>query len=190
MEQTKVYQEIKALLSRYRHPTDELLKELYPYVKARSYEAKDVLTPLGEISNRLCLIIGGGAVAYRHVKSGRKLVSIWKEGELILHAQSALAVKKSEVDIVFPMHTTALEISNKDLLHLRQQYPEMSRYFDHFLADDLQKMSNHICWLKSTKAEDRIIEFNNTYRSLANLLPDEQKAYFLNMSLRWYQKKK
>ncbi|MBE8719663.1 Crp/Fnr family transcriptional regulator [Sphingobacterium pedocola] len=190
MEQTKVYQELKALLSRYRNPSDELLREIFPFVSARTYEAKDLLTQVGEISNRLCLITEGGAAAYKTVKSERKLVALWKEGDLIIHAQSALAVKKSDVQIVFLTHSTTIEISNKDLINLRQQNPEMSRYFDHFLADDLQKMSDHVCWLKGTKAEQRVIDFGDNYKLLATLLPEEQKAYYLNMSLRWYQKLK
>lgn len=190
MEQTKVYQEIKALLSRYRHPSDGVLRRIYPFISARSYDAKDMLTQVGEISSRLCLITAGGAVAYKMVKGERKFVAIWKEGELIIHAQSALAAVKSEVQIIFLTHSTTIEINNNDLNNLRQSSPEISRYFDHILADDLQKMSDHICWLKSTKAKQRIADFRENYKLLENLLPEEQKAYYLNMSIRWYQEQK
>ena len=190
MEQTKIFQEIKALLSRYHHPNDEVLRQIYPHVRAKSYDIKDMFIQVDEISYRLCMITSGCAVAYKVIKGKRKLVALWKEGGLIIHAQSTLASKKSEVDIIFLSNSNTLEINISDLNSLRQTNPEINRYLDFILAEDMKRLSDHICWLKSTKAKERIVYFRENYKVLDNILPEEQKAYYLNMSIRWYQKQK
>lgn len=190
MEQTKIYQTMMRLLSRHTRPDEKLMRALHPLVKQRAYEAKDIFISKGEIPTRIGYLSEGAAIAYKHVQGQRQLVSIWKDDEMLMHIASALKPHKSEVDIVFPCHSQVMEINIKELYRFRDEHPEITPYLGHFLRSEITRLTDHICWLKTTKAEERIRDFQKEYKLHNMLLPDEHKAQFLNMSLRWYQAKK
>lgn len=190
MEHTKIYQTMMNLLSRHTRPDEKLVRALHPLVKQRAYEAKDVFIAKGEIPNRIAYICEGAAVAYKYEQDNRRLVGVWKEDELIMHTPSALKPHKSDLDIIFIANSQVMEISIKELYQFQQEYPEITPYLGHFLRSDFTKMIDHICWLKTTIGKSRIHDFQQDYRLHNMLLPDEQKAQYLNMGIRWYQANK
>lgn len=190
MEQTKIYQTMMSLLSRHTRPDEKLVRALHPLVKQRVYEAKDVFISKGEIPSRLAYICAGAAVAYKYDDDNRRLVGLWKEEEVMMDTANMLKPKKSDLDIIFIANSEVMEISIKELYKFQQEHEEIKPYLGYFLSSDFTKLIDYICWLKTTIGKSRIQDFQQNYRLHNMLLPDEQKAQFLNMGLRWYQANK
>lgn len=190
MEQTKIYQTMMNLLSRHARPDEKLVRALHPLIKQRAYEAKDIFIAKGEIPNRIAYICEGAAVAYEYGDDNRRLVWVWKDEELMMHTPSVLKPHKSDLDIIFTANSQVMEISIKELYQFQRENPEFTPYLGHFLQTEFSKLTDYICWLKTTFGKERIYDFQQNYRLHNMLLPDEQKAQYLNISLRWYQANK
>lgn len=179
--------ELYNVFSRFRKPSEALWETICSKIKAFSFEKREVWIDIGDTPKRIAFIKSGAAVAYEiYPPNERKLVRIWNEGELIINAENALAGKKSNSQIVFLTDTVVYTISYIDLMKLKYNSEEMHGYVDYFIAEEIQKLINHIKWLKDKSAIERIHEFQHQFPLVNYLLTDEQKASYLGMSRRWY----
>ncbi|MFD2557187.1 Crp/Fnr family transcriptional regulator [Sphingobacterium tabacisoli] len=190
MQQDLNYQFLKGILSRYRIPSEELLEAILHNSRVKSYEDKEVLLRLSEIYTKIVLIQEGKAIALEKVKQKKYLDWIWSPNEVIIHASSSLENRISDVEIVFPIASTTLEIDLIDLFRIREQFTELNYYVNRFLAQKNSKLKKHIRWIKRTDAKERIAQFRDDHKDIFYVITDEQKASYLKMSLRWFQKNK
>lgn len=184
------YPQLYALLARHRRPSEALWETLCSLIRPYHFEKRELWVDIGDIPRNVCLIQSGAALAFQYHKDERRLVHIWGEGDLMLHAENGLAGRKSAVQVVFAVDSTVLTLSNQDLTQLRTTSEEMHRYVDALIADELQHLLDHIQWLKHCSAAQRIQDFRTQHPLLDALLPDDQKASYLGMSRRWYNSNK
>ncbi|TDQ81696.1 Crp/Fnr family transcriptional regulator [Sphingobacterium yanglingense] len=190
MQQNLNYQFLKAVLAKHKTPNDELLTAILDQSRVKSYEAKEILLRAGEIHTKIVLVQEGKAVALEKVDRTKHLDWIWSPTDVIIHASSSLEERGSDVDIVFPIASTTLEIDLIDLFRIREQFTELNYYFNQFLAQKNNKLRKHIRWVKRTDAKERIAQFRDEHKEIYYIITDELKAGYLNMSLRWFQKNK
>lgn len=184
------YHFLKSILSHYKAPSDELLRALLEQGRTKSYEPRELLLRVGEIHTKIVLVQEGKAIALEKVKGNKHLDWIWSPKDFIIHASSLLQERISDVEIVFPVASTTLEIDLIDLFRLREQFSELNYYFNRFLAQKNNKLRKHIRWIKRTDAKERVAQFREEHKDIYYIITDEQKASYLNMGLRWFQKNK
>lgn len=178
------------LLEEHKRPSEELWIDLSARVRLRAFSDREIWVDQGKVPRSICLIHSGAALAWQYTREDRKLLRVWKAGELILLAESGLIGKKSPVQVVFPLATVVLELSHIDLLALRAVHEEMRWYIDAFIARELQHYQTVIIWLKERSAAQRIQDFRTTYPQIDYLLNEDDKAGYLGMSRRWYNQNK
>lgn len=174
------------VLKEYRRPSDRLWADLSARVRVYAFGEREVWVDQGEVPRSICLLQSGAALAWHHEGPNRKLQRVWKEGELILLAESGLIGRRSPVQVVFLHSSVILELSHADLLELRAAYEEMRWYIDAFIADELQHYQMITTWIKERSAAERIADFRAAYPNIDHLLNDHEVADYLGMSLRWY----
>ncbi|MBL1411233.1 Crp/Fnr family transcriptional regulator [Sphingobacterium faecale] len=190
MQQDLSYQFLKGVLSRYKIPSEDLLEAILHKSRVKSYEDKEVLLRSGEIYTKIVLLQDGKAIALEKLQQKKHLDWIWSPTDFIIHASSLLQERISDVDIVFPVASTTLEIDLIDLFRIREQFPEINYYFNRFLAQKNSKLKKHIRWIKRTGAKERVAQFRDDHKDIYYVITDEQKASYLKMGLRWFQKNK
>lgn len=181
---------LKNRLSQYKVPTEELLQKLLEHARVKTYEPKEVLLRAGEIHTKIVLIQEGKAVAHEKEKDTKYLDWIWSPNDFIINASSSLRERVSDVEIVFPVASTTLEIDLKKLYSLREHFSELDFYFNQFLAEKNGRLKAHIRWFKRSNAKERLSEFREEHKDIYYIIPDEQKARYLGMGLRWLQQNK
>lgn len=186
----ETYPDLYTLLLEHRRPSDYLWDSLCAMIRHRVFWPREIWVDIGQVPSSLCMIRSGSALGYGIINGERKLQRIWKEGDLILMAESGLAFRKAVIQVIFPVDAEVLELSYIDLGDLREDYPEMHRYIDGFVADELQERNHHIQWMKDRTGEERIQDFQRWYPSLYHTLSDADVASYLGISRRWYNLKK
>lgn len=181
------YSFLKKILSRYKVPSEELLSELLDHSRVKSYDPKEILLRAGEIHSKIVLIQEGKAIAHEKIKDLKYLDWIWGSNDFIINASSSLRERISDVEISFPVASTTLEIDLKKLYSLREHFQELNFYFKQFLADKNGKLKAHIRWLKRSNSKERLSRFKEEHKDIYYIIPDEQKARYLGMGLRWLQ---
>lgn len=184
------YSFLKNRLSQYKVPTEELLQKLLEHARVKTYDPKEVLLRAGEIHTKIVMIQEGKAVAHEKVKDAKYLDWIWGPNDLIINASSSLRERVSDVEIVFPVASTTLEIDLKKLYSLREHFRELDFYFNQFLAEKNGKLKTHIRSLKRSSSKERLNEFREQHKDIYGIISDEQKARYLGMGLRWLQQNK
>lgn len=178
------------LLEGHKRPSERLWADLSGRVRLRAFADREIWVDQGKVPRSICLIQQGGALAWQYAGDERKLIRVWKEGELILLAETGLIGKKSLVQVVFPLSSVVLELSHVDLLTLRAEHEEMRWYIDAFISEELQRYQTFITWLKERSAAQRIQDFRTNYPQIDHLLNEDDKAGYLGMSRRWYNQNK
>lgn len=187
MRDSTNYHTLQRLLQKYLRPSDTLVSALAEHVIARSYGHKEIFLHREEIQFRIALLTEGAAIAVKTEQGQKLLTDLWRQDELILHAQSTVRMAKSKVDIIFLGDSKTLEIPTKALYQVREQFPEMAPYVEQFLTTDIEKSEAYADWLCYTPAKQRIKDFREQYPMHHYHLPVEYKVQYLNMSERWYQ---
>lgn len=181
---------LKNRLTPYKVPTEELLHTLLEHSRVKSYEPREVLLRAGDIHTKIVLIQEGKVLAYEKVKDRKYLDWIWGPNDFIINPSNSLRERVSDVEIVSPVASTTLEIDLKKLYSLREHFRELDFYFSQFLAEKNGKLKAHIRGLKRSNSKERLSRFKEEHKDIYYIIPDEQKARYLGMGLRWLQKNK
>ncbi|MFD1770726.1 hypothetical protein [Sphingobacterium suaedae] len=178
---------IQRILANYKTPSIDLVDLLAPYIQFRQYKRKDVLLPYGSSTRTLRFIFQGNVVAFG---SDKTIQSLWTKDEFIIFPDTILTGAPSDVQIMCATPTDTYEIDLRRLQHLRRRFREVEVFCDLFLTHELRRRSSYLNWLKCTSRAKRVEDFAQHYRELNNVLTDQQKAEYMDMSLRWFQKLK
>src|SRR5690606_19714891 len=91
------------LLDRHRRPSATLWQALCAVIRLRGYLHREIWVDRGEVPRCICLIQEGAALGWEYRDGAPRLSRVWKEGELILLAESGLTGQKSTVRVIFPV---------------------------------------------------------------------------------------
>lgn len=181
MKHALLYQKLAA----YRPVDPDLWESLSDTLRTIKYEANEVLLDFDQMPRRIYYIKSGGVLGYRWNKGNPILFRIWRPGDLILHLEQDLALKRNDMQIMAAQDTITLELEGKEVEVLRRKYPQMNFYFDQFTAGEIRYWQDHSLWFQTTKTKERYYDTIDCYGKLFTDLNNKDQGSYLGASERY-----
>ena len=157
-----------------------LVMELF---KPRLYRKRQYVLQEGDICNQFNFIVRGCLRMYKVDDKGNiHIIQFAAENWWLSNIGSFHDRKDSELNIDALEDTMVLQISHENLLSLYTKAPKFDRIFRVLIEKSFVSLQQRLLQTISSTAEERYLNFQQTYSELSTRLPQTQIASFLGIS--------
>lgn len=176
-----IFDELLGKISSFQQITPRFTQKLKPLLSIRHMARGELLVKAGYRTTHLWFMYEGFAKEVGHDEEIERTSWFYFEGDFIYAYPSIFSQLPAFRDIEIITNSTIVEISNKDLVRLRQEFDELNLIFDLARNQCESERSKYATENHTLTAKERYEAFYQKHKRLFNVARHKDIASFLRI---------